>query len=123
MKHYKKNHDLAPHERIANLRAAGTTLDLIKNYKEKQEGIITYKLVNTMSTSKSLIKGYVLNGDKTNSPSLDYLKGMKGTENSKYVGVSEFHDDSIPYEDRLLYGLELSSNEYNNLFETVKEHL
>lgn len=119
-KYYEKNHDLAPQERIANLRSSSKTIDLINNHSNPNKGIAAYHLITNDIINKLLVKGYHLNGDKTNSPSLDYLKGMRGTDNKRLVNFIGFHDLSISYANRLLYGLELTSDEYSDLLNVIK---
>ena len=120
-KYYQKNHDIVPYERLANLRSYHRTLTLLTDYDKENNDISTYyKVVNTLINS-ALLKGYRLLGEKTNSLSLDYLAGMKVKDNKDFIKFNIFHDENMKKEERVLYGLELSKDEYNGLLDNAKE--
>ena len=120
-KYYHKNHDMAPYERMAEIRAYGNTINLIGEYSTYNLGIVAYcELVNHM-LGATFKNGYKIIGDKTNSPSLDYIRGMKGSNNKEFVDFHVFHDMNICLQDRLLYGLELTKDEYHDLLRIEEE--
>ena len=121
-KYYDKNHNLAPHERIANLRSYTSVLSLIDDYPEKNNGTSFYSYIANELRNIQIIKGYKLINDITNSPSLDYFKNMKGCNLLNTIDNSIFHDMNIPFEDRLLCGLELTKEEYNFLVEGIEAY-
>ena len=113
-RYYNKRHNRAPHERIANLRAFAKSLTLISDYNVDNNGIKLYCNITANLIGKQLLNGYTLIGDKTNSPSLDYLIGMKNTDNRFIIENNKdyFCNMEINKKDRLLYGLELYEDEY-----------
>lgn len=122
-RYYDKRHDRAPHERIANLRAYAKSIALINDYDIENDGIKYYCTITAELINKQLLNGYKLSTDKTNSPSIDYLIGMKGSPNSIIIDNSKdfFYDMKIDKKDRLLYGLELYKNEYLEILEKSKK--
>ena len=120
-KYYRNLHDQAPNERIANLRSFDKMyyiLDLVGNTYHN-DGLVLYESHLDYDLDKQLFLGYqeeVLDSGYTNSPSLDFLSGMKHTDNEKEIreDISLF-DINIPYMDRVLYGLSLTKDEYHDM--------
>ena len=119
-KYYNNNHDLAPEERIANLRSYDKMYYILNMLNEHNKGLTLYESHLDIDFNKKLFLGYsvvdiFLNG-YTNSPSLDFLKNMKYTNNEeKIIEDLSLNDMNIPYMDRVLYGLSLTRDEYVNM--------
>ena len=46
---------------------------------------------------------------------------MKVKDNKDFIKFNIFHDENMKKEERVLYGLELSKDEYNGLLDNAKE--
>lgn len=120
-KFYNKNHNSAPHERIANIRSYRNIIALLDCYEPDQKGLDIYYQIVTNLINKQLRHGYVLIGDKTNSPSLDYLLHTESIRDYIIDNPNIFDNDGISKEDRILYGLSLKESDYNVLLKGTEE--
>ena len=101
---YARYHDMVPTERMANVRSGKAFKDVLDNISDN-EIISSFRAHFNDMNAKQISAGYVLKGDITNSPSLDYLSIIK-------------HDDieapkDLSFEKRLYLGLPLKKCEYN----------
>ena len=116
-RYYYKNHDIAPVERLANIKSYNETYNIFKGLDKEKLGRAydEFRYFSYQELDYFLKCGYKLNGDKTNSPSVDYLSGIKDL---KYI-VNEYDFDeaskNLSFEERVLYGLSLSKEEYDNI--------
>jgi len=112
--YYTRNHDKAPIERLANLRSYKDIIDIINKIdKFDLETLLMYKYYTIDLFTNQLECGYKLIGDKTNSPSVDYLCGMKSTHNKELIMNSNLlTSDGLNTRDKMTYGLELLKEEY-----------
>ncbi len=115
-KYYLDNHDLAPVERMANIRSSSNMKLITDEIKDKNTGVIAFSFISEFQFFDQLMNGYYLIDDITNSPSLDFLSNMKKTNNREIInndlGLNDF---SLSFENRLLYGLKLTKEEYNTI--------
>ncbi len=119
---YDHHHNLAPHERLANLKAYQGTISLLEEYNCENDGIKLFYDMTSELINRQLINGYKLVGDITNSPSLDFLSKMKNTPNKYIIDNSPcLHDLEVLPETRLLCGLKLSKDEYLDLSKRIEE--
>ena len=114
--YYDVNHDLAPVERMAELESIEESDRVIKACKDTSYGLQEFVRCQDCCKEEVLLKGYRLDGDITNSPSLEFLERMPYSKNGKIISNNPmFTDMSIPFEDRMLYGLHLTKNEYSKM--------
>ena len=120
--YYNKNHDRAPSERIANLVALSMVQEVLSRLDEQDNrGIKCYTVFTNNQMIKQMLNGYTLIGDMTNSPSIDYLEGMKHTRNKEMIANdNSFKENDLSTKERLLYGLYLTKEEFTELEESVK---
>ncbi len=119
-RYYNKNHNRAPHERIANLRSYANTIAMLNDYDKENNGLLFFYAITKDSLQKQLLNGYQLVGDITNSPSLDYIVNMKYGNNDLIVRDNFFHDMKIDTKTRILCGLELTKDEYIGLYNDTR---
>ena len=111
--YYDRNHDTAPVERMAELESLEETDKVMKACGELTYGMEEFVRCQECCKRDVLLAGYKLEGDMTNSPSLDFLEGMPHSKNKKIIENNPgFRDMSIPFEQRLLYGLSLTREEF-----------
>ena len=120
--YYTRNHDKAPIERLANIRSFKDIVDIINIIdKEDLDAIAVYKGYTLDLMLDQIRCGYKLDKDKTNSPSLDYLRGMKSTNNKELINrLRIFKSDSLSLTDKLTYGLDLDKEEYDYIQDDIK---
>ncbi|MBP5683683.1 MAG: hypothetical protein J6X02_00315 [Bacilli bacterium] len=131
---YQEYHDMVPYERRANiqsLRSINASLAELSN-SDLNGNLITS--INRIVSNRLLGKEkefYTLNGSVTNGPSYDFINHIFGVseEVNELVDVynldlvESFNNDSkiYNYDERLLYGLQLSEDElYKTLNKTIK---
>lgn len=122
--YYHRHHNDDFLEREANITADMKIQQVLSFDKDKEsDTYIHLKLVEDYITILEKLIGYKLNGDITNSPTIDYLSNLPFTSNRRYFKdhPNEFKDLSLPYETRLLYGFYLTGDEYQKLEDNRKE--
>ncbi len=111
--YYDERHDLAPVERMAELESIEDTDKVIKAYGPLSYGLEEFLRCQACCKHNALLEGYRLEGNITNSPSLDFLENMPHSKNKKIIANNPaFRDMSLPFEERLLYGLSLTKDEF-----------
>ena len=115
--YYSDNHDLAPIERLANIRSYEgmfKILNEIDKYDIETVKIFEAHVLDLLV--QQILCGYELQGDKTNDPSIDFLLGMKHPDVEHLVLHSGyFNGDSYSLKDRVTYGLSISKDEYEDV--------
>lgn len=119
-RYYNANWAINPLERIADIKSELKVRELLDKTNEEDDIVGYTKELSDIVISNTYLKGYRLINNETNSPSIEYLERVPFSNNRKKLqnDLTLFNPD-IPYEDRLLYGLFLTKDEYNNL---NKEH-
>ncbi len=125
---YEQYHDLAPFERraeITSLRAINDVLEELKNTDINNILIHGQKHLYTNKLNSAIIKHYSLLDNVTNSPSYDYMNMLLLDEDLIPDCINIYNEDeetsfildsnTYDYNQRLLYGLQLSKDEYKNL--------
>ncbi len=111
--YYDERHDLAPVERMAELESIDETDRVIRSIENRSYGLEDFLRCQSCCKEETLLKGYRLEGNITNSPSLDFLENMPHTKNKEIIANNPlFRDMSLPFEERLLYGLPLTKEEF-----------
>ena len=111
--YYDERHDLAPVERMAELESIEETDRVIRSIENRSYGLEDFLRCQSCCKEETLLKGYRLEGNITNSPSLDFLENMPHTKNKEIIANNpSFRDMSLPFEERLLYGLPLTKEEF-----------
>ena len=111
--YYDERHDLAPVERMAELESIEETDRVIRSIENRSYGLEDFLRCQSCCKEETLLKGYRLEGNITNSPSLDFLENMPHTKNKEIIANNPlFRDMSLPFEERLLYGLPLTKEEF-----------
>ena len=120
--YYAKNHDLSPIERLANINAYKELIDIINIMdKDDLEAVVDFKCSTIKDFLEQIRFGYRLDGDMTNSPSLDYLCGMKSTNNKELISkLRILKVDGIDIKDKLKYGFALKKDEFEIVNDDVK---
>jgi hypothetical protein len=115
-RYYRRNWHLDPCERMANLLGGNDTINTIKEIPEDILGSEQLLKVVTLETKNHLVNNYKLRKDFTNSPTINYLRGIPFSNNKSLLREDKvkklFTNPSLTYEDRLLYGLSLTKGEY-----------
>ena len=111
--YYDERHDLAPVERMAELESIEETDRVIRSIENRSYGLEDFLRCQSCCKEETLLKGYRLEGNITNSPSLDFLENMPHTKNKEIIANNPlFRDMSLSFEERLLYGLPLTKEEF-----------
>jgi len=111
--YYDEKHDLAPVERMAELESIEETDKVIRSIENRSYGLEDFLRCQACCKHDALLEGYRLEGNFTNSPSLDFLENMPHSKNKKIIENNPlFRDMSLPFEERLLYGLSLTKDEF-----------
>ena len=125
---YESNHDLVPFERRANIESLREIKRIMKELKESD--IDSSKLFQTSHLYENQLKGsekqfYRRYGVVTNSPSYDYMNKLFLSDNEKQELLSSYNENyresflkdskEFSFSDRVLYGLQLSEDEYSIL--------
>lgn len=114
--YYNRNHDLAPIERIADIRSYNMTYEILKKIDTKKidRAYTEFVYYACKNMNDTLERGYKMMGDKSNSPSIDFLKGLKDLR--YIVDEYDFDEESkkLSFEDKVLYGMKLNKEEFYN---------
>jgi len=114
-RYYRRHHDLAPIERMANIKANVITQNVSKKL-DKIDGIEKFRMCSMIELYRQAKHGYKLVGNLTNSPSIDYLSHMKYTNNIEIINKTKaFRENNLSYFEKVIYGLYLSKDEYDSL--------
>ena len=120
---YSRHYDIAPNERLAIIKSS------LKLNSLCQRSFIIFSpyysiffMDNTSDINYILPHGYKLHGENTISPTLWYLNKLTKENRSIIKKDLSLMDFNIPSEDRLLYGLPLTKDEFNNI-NNVKKSL
>jgi len=120
--YYDHNYRNVPAERMAIIYSC---LDMMHITDEKfiknsdYYGLFQY--INECDLKDILLSDYKLKRNITNSPTLAYLKGLT-IKNRMFVKKDcSLHNLDIPFEERIIYGLELTKEEFNNTQEIEKK--
>ena len=115
-KYYNAYWSVSPLERICNIKAETRVRELLDKTSEEDDVVGYTRELSDVVISNTYLKGYKLINNGTNSPTIDYLEKIPFSNNHKKLENDlTLFDPTIPYEDRLLYGLYLTKEEYNNL--------
>ena len=116
-RYYYRHHDRSPVERLANIKSLELTEKIMekvssRGFEEAHDEFVGFAFDRF---NKYATDGYVLIGDRTNSPSYDFLKGIK--EIKEDVHIDEFDEvgRNLPLREKVLYGLSLSRDEFDNI--------
>ena len=120
--YYIRNHDNDPMERDANYSSVQEIIKIHDKMPQNDETKLFNDLFREFALLLQLV-GYKLKDDKTNNPTLDYLRRMPFTANRLYVNanLSLLNNPNLDYETRLKYGLWLTSDEYLSLYNELEE--
>ena len=122
--YYLKNWVKDPDERRANIISGIETmnvLDLIPDDVYGKEQLLKRMLY---TINNNCMKGYRLIGDKTNSPSIEYVSNIPFSKNKNYIKTNYMQkllNEDLSLYNRLLYGLSLSKEEYINYLNAEDE--
>lgn len=118
----KKNHNLAPVERMANINSYNEIIKITSKLKKDLLSIESFKIYANISLLSLISLGYRLNGEFTNSPSYDFLNKIKVLDKGELYNNQElFTNVDFPYEKRLTLGLVLTKEEYRTLEKNKKD--
>jgi hypothetical protein len=124
---YDAYHDLAPFERRANIQSLRGIKHVINELKKSDLNVSSIYGSNYIYTNKLNGKEkefYESNGIVTNSPSYDYLNSLSTTElisemtdlyNANRIDSLESDSKEYSVKERLLYGLQLSDQEFKSI--------
>jgi hypothetical protein len=112
-RYYNQYHDSAPIERLANIKSYLNTKEIYNKLDVENFGRAAdeYRYYSYLDLDRDMSYGYRMIGKKTNSPSLDFFKGIKEIRDA--VDEDEFEElsNTLPFEDKVLYGLSLTKEE------------
>ncbi len=115
--YYRKNQEKAPIERMADIKSYQDINKIIDNVPDNSKGkaYIEFSRDNNSDLIDTSRFGYRIMGDKTNSPSLDFLRKINFLKDifdeRKILDISNYSDLG----ERLYLGLPLSRDEYIQL--------
>ncbi len=126
---YEMNHDLAPFERraeITSLKSVKKVLEELNNTELNKVLISGQNYIYTNTLNATLINPYSLYADGlTNAPSYDYMNLLMLDKKTIPESIKLYNEDEMEcfikdsndynYDQRLLYGLQLSEEEYKTL--------
>ena len=117
---YNKYYYYAPNERLAIIKSCIELYKIIEIDFLKES--LYYEIFNKSNDSEldNIIKPYKLNNDLTNSPSLEYLSKLTYDNQTIIKNDISLYDMSLPKEERFLYGLALTKEEYKEKDEIKK---
>ena len=122
-RYYRRNWSYDPCERMANLLGGINLINTINKIPQDTLGFEQLIRLMTLETDNHCIDNYKLKGNMTNSPTIDFLKKLPFSYNKKILKTDEvkqlFNDPTLTFEDRILYGLPLTKEEY---LKEKKEH-
>ena len=120
--YYNHNYRKVPCERLAIAYSCIDMMNIIKEDFIKNSGYYEkFANINNDDLNDVLLSNYKLKGNQTNSPTLDYLKKLI-IKNRLFIKKDySLHNFDIPSIDRLIYGLELTKEEFENINEINKE--
>ena len=115
--YYLKNWVKDPDERRANIISGIETMNIIKLIPDDVFG--KEQLLKRMlySVNYHCMEGYRLIGDKTNSPSIDYVSKLPFSKNKKYLEngyMQKLINEDMSLYNRLLCGLSIPKEDYIN---------
>lgn len=132
--YYNLNHDKDPFERDANLSSMKYLFKLFSIMPNDEKEVLLSKTIFQIQKYIILTENYILNGEKTNSPSLDYINNIPIIDTKEILDEFKdlINDPNLSYDDRLHYGLWLTNNEFvelnihyqdkiNDLFKILKK--
>ena len=115
-KYYMKNHDLSPIERMANIEASRDINSFLDTLECENEGIRAFRIYEEYEILDEIRIGYHLVSSLTNSPSIDFIKGIHDEIKDQVINIDKtLSDMSLSLDDRLYYGLYLTSDEYQTI--------
>jgi hypothetical protein len=111
--YYMKHHDLSPSERMANIHASKRINAFCDQLEIENEGIRTFRIFEEFEMLNEIRSGYHLVNSLTNSPSIDFIKGIHDKVKDQVINIDKMLSDmSLSFDKRLYYGLYLTSDEY-----------
>ena len=111
--YYMKHHDLSPSERMANIEASKRINAFCDQLNIENEGIRAFRIYEEFEILNEIRSGYHLVNSLTNSPSVDFIKGIHDKVKDRVISIDKvFSDMSLSFDERLYYGLYLTSDEY-----------
>ena len=115
--YYLFNHDKAPTERMANIKAHERISEVIENVDQDKykDSIREFKFYASNLFLKQIKKGYKLKGDMTNSPSLDYLSRVNILKPILFKEEILEDGKDLSYKERVTLGLPITKDEYQQL--------
>lgn len=124
---YHECYDMLPIERLAEIR----TYEKMMNIYGGHIGYEFFYSISEMSLKKSFLKGYKLSKDIVQSPTIVVLEKISSEVKHDVIPFSWYSDDKkecldnvlnqFSFEDRLLYGLPITPDEYNNQEKELKK--
>jgi len=114
--YYIKHHDLSPNERMANIEASKRINSICDQLEIENEGITAFCVFEKYELCNEIRSGYHLVDSLTNSPSIDFIKNIHDEARDKITYIDKtLFDMSLPFDQRLYYGLSLTASEYQTI--------
>ena len=106
-----------PFERDANLSSMKNLFKLFSFMPSDEKEVKLSKTIYQIQKYIHLTENYTLNGEKTNSPSLDYINNIPLIDTKEILDTFKdlLDDPNLSYNDRLHYGFWLTNNEFIEL--------
>ena len=118
---YNRHYDIAPNERLAIIKSSLKLNNLCqRSFIIFSPYYLLFMSDNIHEIDYILRHGYKLANEKTTSPTLWYLNKLTRKNKDIIKNDLSLIDFSIPSEDRLLYGLPLTIDEYKNIDDVKK---
>ena len=113
--YYCRHYMQSPEERMAIISSFVNILEIINLLPYEESAIDGYKRYVDYELDSILKWKYAINCQKTNSPTIDYLKKMPNKINKDILKDGFKLPDNLTYDERLFIGLSLTDTEFINL--------